>query len=323
MCRKVRRVFILLLLNLLVIGSLTIISSVAETGLERDLSASFGSEGDGFVIGKVTNKSANHYPCVRLQFYMIKQNRKSGFFSTEVRNIKPHSIVRYKGKLPDPVPSFGLDSIRTCRKGSSPKADKDKPKIVEFSVSPKSVKAGETVSISWKVQNAKSVQLYLDGVEWKPDRMSSNRWPSSMKEGLQTGIDRSTNFKLIASNGKTTTQKTVTVSVRTASKSKGTCTLSGTLTGKWRQEVQERFNGPSTTWIPDVGILSAATRKGVASMKVNEKTGGYKSKRLPAGSQYILRPEWGAKPRERTVSCRSGKNHSGINFKITGKPLID
>lgn len=98
-------------------------SEAAALNPGRDLSVSFGKKhgtsGQGFVVGTVTNKSANTYTCVSIKFRLIgKNSRHLGFLSTEVKNIRPGSAVRYKEKLPY-LAGFGLESISVCRSGSS------------------------------------------------------------------------------------------------------------------------------------------------------------------------------------------------------------
>ena len=135
---------------------------------KRDLSVSFsskhGAPDPGYVIGRVTNRSGNTYPCVHLKFKLStrfdmrrggEQGRHLGFLSTEVKNIQPRSTVDYEVKLPYPA-GFGLESVSVCREGppgiERPKFP-DAPNIISFKVEPQKIHKGESVTFHWQTSN--------------------------------------------------------------------------------------------------------------------------------------------------------------------------
>lgn len=95
--------------------------------IQRDLEVEFSGEYSGMadpgvVFGKVTNKSANSYACVRLEFILGTRidharagepNRQASAFVVEVQNILPRSVREYRKALPLPS-SIGFTSKSEC-----------------------------------------------------------------------------------------------------------------------------------------------------------------------------------------------------------------
>jgi hypothetical protein len=92
----------------------------------RDLAISFSSKHEGTdpgsVFGKVTNNSANPYPCIRIEFDLSTRfdmrgpkepSKKLGVLTTEVRDIQPRSVSDYRAQLPYPA-GVGLRSFTVC-----------------------------------------------------------------------------------------------------------------------------------------------------------------------------------------------------------------
>ena len=215
-----KHMMIATLFNVLAIVGFTYMLPVEAATLENDLKVSFwGKKSDDFVYGKVTNKSADRYPCVRLMFYLTGSH-KSALFSTEVRNIGPRSVVGFKEKLPYPS-GFGFDSISVCRKGAPVDPDGSNvpktPKIVYFRANPTTVKPGGMAALHWEVKNAETVRLYENNSELKGRvqlRNGTFGWPLTMP-GLSSSIPNTTTYKLVAKNQEgETIAKTLTVRVR-------------------------------------------------------------------------------------------------------------
>ncbi len=98
---------------------------------ERDLGISFSRETErtefGAVYGEVENKSANTYPCVRVQFNIyepfVRENvwgRHLGVVSVEVRNVLPRSTRKYHQPFTSKAPVIVLKSVSECPGASGP-----------------------------------------------------------------------------------------------------------------------------------------------------------------------------------------------------------
>lgn len=192
-------------------------------------------------------------------------------------------------------------------------------KINSFLSSKNQVQTGDSVTLTWETENTSAVMLVNEETQDIQDVRSSG--------SKNVVIGKTSTYILMAfpksSNGVTKVEKKkITVRVFNIVPIIETCTISGQLTGKWKQEVIIRTQDPTEIWIVKVFVTSKDSGK-VISVASVDKTGRFISKLLPAGKRYILKPQWKSNPREITVSCEKKKNHQGINFNITGRPIVE
>ena len=122
----------LMLLSLLLFFSPGAFAQPAKNPAQ-DLSVSFqgdyGKTEFGAVYGEVTNRSANAYPCVRLEFNLYGRPESKtnlgpplGVLPVEVRDVGPRSVRKYYQPLPYAAPVIGQKSVSECsepRNGNS------------------------------------------------------------------------------------------------------------------------------------------------------------------------------------------------------------
>ena len=114
-----------MLLPLLLFFNAELYAQVARD-LEHDLFVTFSSrhkgQDPGYVLGAVSNNSANAYPCVRIEFNLNtrfdlrpagREGRHLGVLPLEVQNFQPREVRDYKKRLPFPA-GIGLKSVSEC-----------------------------------------------------------------------------------------------------------------------------------------------------------------------------------------------------------------
>ncbi|MBL1321603.1 MAG: hypothetical protein COA63_011160 [Methylophaga sp.] len=216
---------------------------------------------------------------------------------------------------------FTIDIKKSAAKVSkAPQNKKLPPKILSFRITPTMSNPGDWIQFHWDVEHADTVRLYDDlgeidlRSEHQRDRVS-NSW-------FSTTIDKTTTFRLEADNAASEKiTKTFTVQVNNDIEPINTCTISGQLKGKWRQEIRERTSGPLSTWTVPVYIYTENSSQAFAEAEVNDN-GIYHFPNLKAGQTYKIKPIWTSTPRQANVQC-SATSSEGIVFNITGKPRLD
>lgn len=206
------------------------------------------------------------------------------------------------------------------KRSKTPKKKNLSAKIVSFKITPLKPSPGDFVKFHWDVKDANTVRLYDDigeiDLKIKHRRSKvSNSWFSST-------INETTTFRLEAYNvASSKVIKTFTVEVDTQDDAPHTCTLSGQLSGKWRQQIRERFSGPSSAWTVPIYIYAKNSNNAFAKADVNDN-GRYHFSGLVAGQRYKVKPGWTSMPLEAYVFCRENQLKDLI-FNITGHPRVD
>lgn len=193
------------------------------------------------------------------------------------------------------------------------------PVIKSFRVSPDRVRPGDFVKFFWEVENARNIRLFDDKGE-VPQR---GGWDLVERGTSSISVSRTTTYRLIASApGRRSVEREFTVRVA-APETAGRCTVRGKLSGKWRQWIQQRPNGPREQWTVDVLMFRSGERSAFAHARVRDD-GTYVFENIPAGGSYVISTSWGSRPGRRSfASCQRGRTVGGGNFIIVGGPLID
>ncbi|HEY9501066.1 MAG TPA: hypothetical protein VIR01_05480 [Pyrinomonadaceae bacterium] len=146
---------LLMLLPLLSIAP----GAYTQTGLnaERDVEATVATQEPNIVLGKVINKSANVYPCIRLLVNLRDpiSPKHLGTFPIYFQNLKAQETRDYSQLLPFPAIAT-QKAIGACQWD-----DKDDPAnfphIISFTVSRTRIHPGETATLEWKTFNTEAV----------------------------------------------------------------------------------------------------------------------------------------------------------------------
>jgi len=218
-----------LLLPLLLFFSPGVYTQLAKDP-QRDLSVSFSSKHEGTdpgsVFGVVTNKSANAYPCVRIEFDLYMPLRplgpKShlGVLRVEVRNVHPRAVRDYQRGLPFPA-TIGLKSVSECPEQPT----EELPDILSFTVTPPRIQAGQTATLQWRTANTDHVFIGERNPEWprtssaEPIRAPRGIAPSG---SLQVSPSQTTTYTLGAAKWADSVFKSVTVEVTSSVHGDGT-----------------------------------------------------------------------------------------------------
>ena len=196
--------------------------------------------------------------------------------------------------------------------------------IISFVASNSKIYKGGAVTLSWRTANANTVTLSKLGGK------DSQRVQTSGSQSVSP--DKTTTYLLMAgqqTKGWTAMEeKLLKVTVLPKGVGVRKCSITGKLTGKWRQWVQnQHVDQQGSMWTVDVAIFSAGSGKwvGPASVENKGRYGTYRFKGLTPGEKYTIKPSWDSNPSQRTVSCSTGKSHRkpSYNFHITGHPMYD
>ncbi|MCP4253537.1 MAG: hypothetical protein GY775_09015 [Candidatus Scalindua sp.] len=195
----------------------------------------------------------------------------------------------------------------------------DVPKIVSFKISPTTVKAGGEITFHWEVKSAERVMLYEDGR--KLDLRGAETWLSN-RGNYSSTIDSKSTYVLVAKNRKGKTTRSRKITVKVASTTKGTCTITGRLYGKLRVEWTNNPDGKTGINVERTTHVGMFTHDGTLLKKAKvDKMGRYKfTFSIPAaGTRRIFHPLGyiTSEPGQRSVYCKPGKIPN-INFKMIG-----
>ena len=179
----------------------------AELNYERDLTVTVATEttDPAFVYGKLTNKSENAYPCVRILFDLQGPAWREhiGTLPVYVQNLKANETRNYRQRLP--FQAWGtFKYVGKCDfEGEDPA---NFPHIISFSVTPARIRRGQTVRLEWRTFNTDDALLA------QRDR---GRRPSVAFSGWKTvRLFHTTKFYLEAKKGAFSQIRSVEIVVR-------------------------------------------------------------------------------------------------------------
>lgn len=318
---------IMILLPLLLFVSTGVYTQLAKDP-RRDLSVSFSlkQEGSdpGSVFGVVTNKSANAYPCVRIEFDLYtpfdllptgQVRLHLGVLPVEVQNVSPRTGRNYQQPLPFPAAML-LKSVSEC-----PKPMPDAPEILSFTVAPPGIQAGQTATLQWSTANTAQVFVGERNPEWP--RTSSE--PILAPRGFdpsgswQVSPSQTVTYRLEAKKEGKSTFKDVTVEVTSAPPPPATCSITGQIKGplRWKTEDDLGQHGVATL----THIIMKAPGVTQTMRAQIRRDGTYIFENVPAGKTYKIFPDYfRSQPEQIEVQCQPNKPNPGKNFKITGPP---
>jgi hypothetical protein len=292
--------------------------------LSRDLSVSWSSHREsepGTLFGSVTNRSANTYPCVRIEFDLVtrfdqlkpgEQSKNLGVFPVEVKDISGRTVRRFEQPLPYPA-GIGLKSLSECR---PPKSFPTDMKILSFTITPASIVVGQTATLQWQTENSETVLVGVRNPEVTVDPSAElilKPRTVGSSGSLQVTPSRTTTYALKATKGALSMYpNSVTVTVTNAPPPpRGFCTISGKVSNDRRE------------YATVIGIYHVDdSRRPVFTRKVpvggeysipNVRVGEYDV--IPRGSYPSSKMNIGPNPRARRIVCQPGGSHPA-NFEI-------
>ena len=294
---------------------------------QQDLSVSFSSKHEvtdpGSVFGVVTNKSANAYPCVRIEFDLYtrfdlrragEESRHLGVLSVELKDVHPRSVRDYQQQLPFPA-GIGLKSISECPE-HPPKRLPDAPEILSFTIAPPRIHLGQTATLQWRTANTDHVFVGERNPEWPHSSSEPIRAPRSIEPSgsLQVSPSQNVTYRLEATKEGKSTFKSVTVEVTSSPTPAATCSITGRVSGRLQWE-DDRGQTVSLTHI----YLTTPGADQPVRAQIRENR--YIFANVPAGQTYKIYPgNFRSQPQERDVPCRPNKTHGEVNFRITKPP---
>lgn len=318
---------IMILLLLLLFFSTGVYTQLTKDP-RRDLSVSFSStqEGSdpGSVFGVVTNKSANAYPCVRIEFDLYtpfdllppgQVRLHLGVLPVEVQNVQPRSVRNYQQQLPFPAAML-LKSVSPC-----PKQMPDAPEILSFTVAPPRIQAGQTATLQWSTANTAQVFVGERNPEWP--RTSSD--PILAPRGIdpsgswQVRLSQTVTYRLEAKKEGKSAFKDLTIEVTTAPEPPATCSITGQITGMLRWKTEDDRGQPGVATLTHIIMKPPGVTKTMRAQIGKDRT--YIFENVPAGKTYKIFPDhFRSKPQEREVPCRPGPPITGMDFEIINPP---
>ena len=296
---------------------------------QQDLSVLVSTLNEGAdlssVFGTVKNKSANAYPCVRLEFDLYtrsdsrspgNERRHLGVLQIDVLDIQPRGERDYQKQLPFPAGGLMLKSVGEC----PPKRLPDAPEILSFTAEPERINAGETTTLRWGTANTDQLFFGKRNPEW-PDTSSD---PILMPRGIDPSgslpihPSQTVTYVLEAKKGGRSVIKMVTVEVTSAPTPPATCSITGQVDGPLTFNIVDDRGNPIS---PTLRYIEMKT-PGVSERRLARIQGRtYIFTNVPAGQRYRIVPGlFRSQPKEHTVICRPNATHR-LNFVITGPPL--
>lgn len=128
----------------------------SDLNAERDVEATVATQDAELVLGKVTNKSANVYPCIQIMLSLRTptSSKDLGTLPIYVQNLKANETRDYSQRLPFPAIAT-KKYLRACMwEGDNPA---DFPHLISFTVTRARIHPGETTTLEWKTFNADKV----------------------------------------------------------------------------------------------------------------------------------------------------------------------
>ena len=123
---------------------------------ERDVDATVATQEAELVLGKVTNKSANVYPCIQIMLSLRTptSSKDLGTLPIYVQNLKANETRDYSQRLPFPAIAT-KKYLRACLWENDNPANL--PHIISFTITPERIFRGQTATLEWKTFNADKV----------------------------------------------------------------------------------------------------------------------------------------------------------------------
>jgi hypothetical protein len=123
---------------------------------ERDVEVTVATQEPDLVLGKVTNKSANAYPCIEIVVSLreLTSPKDLGTFTVYVQNLKAHEARDYNQRLPFPAIAT-KKAFGACVWENEDPANF--PDIISFTASRPHIFRGESVTLEWRTYNTEKV----------------------------------------------------------------------------------------------------------------------------------------------------------------------
>ena len=201
-----------------------------------------------------------------------------------------------------------------------PKRLPDPPRILSFTIAPERIRAGETATIQWSTANTEEVVVGERNPEWPQTSSETIRTPlSSVPSGsLQVSPSQTVTYTLHARKGGRSVLKSLTIQVTSAPDPLATCSITGQIFGKLTWNSTDDRGQTFSATLRQIYMSSNESDERVYS-QLQGRT--YTFTNVPAGQTYRISPgNFRARPTERTVTCKPGTVHRGINFELTGAP---
>ena len=125
---------------------------------ERDVVATVATQDSELVLGKVTNKSANVYPCVRVMVSLREPTspKNLGTLPIYIQNVKAYETRDYSQRLPFPAIATLKHWGACVWEGDDPTKF---PHIISFTTNRTRIFRGESATLEWKTFNATKVLI--------------------------------------------------------------------------------------------------------------------------------------------------------------------
>jgi hypothetical protein len=296
---------------------------------QQDLSVLVSTLNEGSdlssVFGSVRNKSANAYPCVRLEFDLYtrsdprspgNERRHLDVLQVYVLDLQPRGERNYEKQLPFPAGGLMLKSVSEC----PPKGLPDAPEILSFTAEPTRINARETTTLRWRTANTEQLFFGKRNPEW-PDTSSD---PILMPRGIDPSgslpvhPSQTVTYVLEAKKGGRSVIKMVTVEVTSAPTPPATCSITGQVDGPLTWNITDDRGNPISPTLRNIEMKAMGVFEPRLA-RIQGKT--YIFTNVPAGQRYRIFPGlFRSQPKEHTVVCRPNTTHR-LNFVITGPPL--
>lgn len=200
-----------------------------------------------------------------------------------------------------------------------PKRLPDPPRIISFTISPDRIRAGETATLRWTTANTEQVIVGEANPEYpRSGEAIRTRLSEGPSGSLQVSPSQTITYTLHARKGGRSVFKSLTVQVTSAPPPPATCTITGQIFGKLTWDSRDDRGQPFSATLRQMYMSSNEGDERVYS-RLQGRT--YTFKDVPAGQTYKISPDnFRSRPMERTVTCRPGTVHRGIDFELTGAP---
>jgi hypothetical protein len=187
------------------------------------------------------------------------------------------------------------------------------PEILSFTAQPRVVRHGEPVTISWRTANAERVLLGEANLGFPHSTLepvaNGHEVPPSGSEQFKP--ETTTTYALKAVKGGKSASQRVEVTLRETPGGAGTCTISGQVTGRLEQVVDDPNGkltgspGRTTLKVTHIGLFEDNPRREVSRSSVVNRR--YSFPNVRAGKEYIVAPlgGWDFEPRGGHVACGS------------------
>ncbi len=296
---------------------------------QQDLSVLVSTLNEGAdlssVFGSIRNKSANVYPCVRLEFDLYSRSdrrspgderRHLGVLEVYVQDLQPRAERNYEKQLPFPAGGLMLKSVSEC----PPKRLPDAPEILSFTAEPSRVNAGETTTLRWRTANTDQLSFGKRNPEWPATSSDPILVPRGIDPSgsLPVNPSQTVTYVLEAKKGGRSVIKMVTVEVMSAPTTPATCFITGQVDGPLTFNTTDDRGNPIS---PTLRFIEMRTPGIGEPRRARIQGRTYTFTNVPAGQTYRIFPGYfRSQPKDHTVVCRPNSNYR-LDFVITGPPI--